>query len=141
MFVSASIGIALSSPLANGPEAVLRNADLALYRAKADGRARYAVFDPSMQARALERLELETDLRHALERDELRVYFQPVVDLETGSVNEVEALARWERPGHGIVSPLDFIPIAEGDRPHRADRSVGAGGGLPLGAALGDVLT
>src|SRR6202023_3189560 len=60
-----------------------------------------------------ERLELETDLRHALTRDELQVYFQPVVDLETGCVNEVEALVRWERPGHGIVSPLDFIPIAE----------------------------
>src|SRR5579859_2345503 len=113
IFVSASIGIALSSSLAIGPEAVLRNADLALYRAKADGRARYAVFDPSMQAHAIERLEVETDLRRALDRNELRVYFQPVVNLETGAVNELEALARWERPGHGIVSPLVFIPIAE----------------------------
>jgi diguanylate cyclase (GGDEF)-like protein len=113
VFVSFSIGIALSGPDAARPDAVLRNADLALYRAKADGRARYAVFDPSMQTGAIERMEIESDLRRALGRDELRVYFQPIVDLETGAVNEVEALARWERPGHGIVSPLVFIPIAE----------------------------
>src|SRR5712691_1362561 len=113
VFVSFSIGIALSGPDAARPDAVLRNADLALYRAKADGRARYVVFDPSMQTGAIERMEIESDLRRALGRDELRVYFQPIVDLETGAVNEVEALARWERPGHGIVSPLVFIPIAE----------------------------
>jgi diguanylate cyclase (GGDEF)-like protein len=113
VFVSASIGIALSSPNRSEADGLLRNADLALYRAKADGRARYAIFDPSMEARALERLEVETDLRHALDRDELRVYFQPVVDLGTGFVNEVEALVRWERPGFGIVSPTAFIPIAE----------------------------
>jgi diguanylate cyclase (GGDEF)-like protein/PAS domain S-box-containing protein len=112
VFVSASIGIALSSPNI-GADGVLRNADLALYRAKADGRARYAMFDPSMEARALERLEVETDLRHALDRHELRVFFQPVVDLESGHVNEVEALVRWDRPGRGIVSPTAFIPIAE----------------------------
>jgi diguanylate cyclase (GGDEF)-like protein len=113
VFVSASIGIALNTPRGIGPDGVLRNADLALYRAKADGRARHAVFDPSMEMRALERLEVETDLRHALDRDELRVYFQPVVDLDTGTVNELEALVRWERPGYGIVSPMAFIPIAE----------------------------
>jgi EAL domain-containing protein (putative c-di-GMP-specific phosphodiesterase class I) len=66
-----------------------------------------------MEARALERLEVETDLRHALDRNELLVYFQPVVDLDTGTVNELEALVRWDRPGRGIVSPLAFIPIAE----------------------------
>jgi EAL domain-containing protein (putative c-di-GMP-specific phosphodiesterase class I) len=71
------------------------------------------MFDPSMEARALERLEVETDLRHALDRHELRVFFQPVVDLESGHVNEVEALVRWDRPGRGIVSPTAFIPIAE----------------------------
>jgi diguanylate cyclase (GGDEF)-like protein/PAS domain S-box-containing protein len=113
VFVSASIGIALSSPHQIGPDGVLRNADLALYRAKADGRARYAVFHPSMEALALERLEVETDLRHALDRNELMVYFQPVVDLDTGTVNELEALVRWNRPGRGIVSPMAFIPIAE----------------------------
>jgi diguanylate cyclase (GGDEF)-like protein/PAS domain S-box-containing protein len=113
VFVSASIGIATNTPRRIGPDGVLRNADLALYRAKADGRARHAVFDPSMEARALERLEVETDLRHALDRDELRVYFQPVVDLDSGTVNELEALVRWERPGYGIVSPMAFIPIAE----------------------------
>ncbi len=113
VFVSASIGIATNTPRRIGPDGVLRNADLALYRAKADGRVRHAVFDPSMEARALERLEVETDLRHALDRDELRVYFQPVVDLDSGTVNELEALVRWERPGYGIVSPMAFIPIAE----------------------------
>jgi diguanylate cyclase (GGDEF)-like protein/PAS domain S-box-containing protein len=112
VFVSASIGIALSSQ-GVGPDGLLRNADLALYRAKADGRARHAVFDPSMEARALERLEIETDLRHALAREELRVYFQPVVDLASGRINEVEALVRWDRPGFGIVSPQSFIPVAE----------------------------
>jgi EAL domain-containing protein (putative c-di-GMP-specific phosphodiesterase class I) len=66
-----------------------------------------------MEARALERLEVETDLRHALDRGELRVYFQPVVNLDTGFVNELEALVRWDRPGFGIVSPTAFIPIAE----------------------------
>ncbi|HEY0584083.1 MAG TPA: diguanylate cyclase, partial [Chloroflexota bacterium] len=113
VFVSASIGIALSGTHVSGSDGLLRNADLALFRAKADGRARYAVFDPSMEARALERLEAETALRHALDRHELRVYFQPVVDLATSQVNELEALVRWDRPGRGIVSPSEFIPIAE----------------------------
>jgi diguanylate cyclase (GGDEF)-like protein len=112
VFVSASIGIAVSTPAITS-DGLLRNADLALYRAKADGRARYAVFDPSMEARALERLEIETDLRHALGRDELRVDFQPVIDLATSRINEVEALVRWDRPGFGTVSPTAFIPIAE----------------------------
>jgi diguanylate cyclase (GGDEF)-like protein/PAS domain S-box-containing protein len=112
VFISASIGIALSSPTI-GADQVLRNADLALYRAKADGRSCYALFDPSMEARALERLELETDLRRALDRNELRVYFQPVVNLESELVTELEALVRWDRPGFGIVAPTCFIPIAE----------------------------
>jgi diguanylate cyclase (GGDEF)-like protein len=113
VFASASLGIALSSPRRSDAAGLLRNADMALYRAKADGRARYAVFDPSMEASALERLEMETDLRHALDRKELRVYFQPVVNLDSGQINEVEALVRWARPGYGIVSPTAFIPIAE----------------------------
>src|SRR5258708_2115227 len=113
VFVSFSIGIALSGPDASRPDAVLRNADLALYRAKADGRSRYAVFDPSMQTGAIERMEIESDLRRALGRDGLRVHLPPTADLETGAVNEVEALARWQRPGHGIVAPPAFIPIAE----------------------------
>ena len=113
VFVSASIGIAMSSPHVTAADSVLRNADLALYRAKADGRARHAVFDPSMEAHAVERLEMETNLRHALDRDELRVHFQPVVDLTDGAINEVEALVRWQRPGFGLVSPTAFIPIAE----------------------------
>ena len=113
VFVSSSIGISLSAQQGIGPDGLLRNADLALYRAKAEGRSRFAVFDPTMEETALERLEMETDLRHALERDELRVYFQPVVDLRAGTIPEVEALARWDRPGFGIVSPTAFIPVAE----------------------------
>ncbi|HEV7665104.1 MAG TPA: EAL domain-containing protein [Chloroflexota bacterium] len=113
VFVSASIGIALSGPNCQDTDGLLRNADLALYRAKSEGRARHALFDPSMEARAVERLEVETGLRRALDRGELRVYFQPVVDLATGRVNELEALARWDRPGRGIVSPDVFIPVAE----------------------------
>ena len=113
VFVSASIGISLSSAGGVGSDGLLRNADLALYRAKAEGRSRFAVFDPTMEETALERLETETDLRHALDRNELLVYFQPVVDLKAGTIPEVEALVRWERPGFGIVSPTAFIPIAE----------------------------
>jgi diguanylate cyclase (GGDEF)-like protein len=113
IFVSASVGVALSRPGQDGPEALLRNADLAMYQAKANGKARHAVFDQSMEARALARLELETDLRHALERDELRVYYQPIMALSSGHVAEMEALIRWEHPTRGMISPDEFIPIAE----------------------------
>jgi diguanylate cyclase (GGDEF)-like protein len=113
IFVSASVGVALSRPGRDGPEALLRNADMAMYQAKANGKARHAVFDQSMEARALARLELETDLRHALERDEFRVFYQPITALADGHIAEVEALVRWEHPVRGMVSPDEFIPIAE----------------------------
>lgn len=108
-----SIGIALSESGIETPEELLRNADTAMYRAKESGRARYEIFDASMNDRALERLELETDLRRAVERDEIEVYYQPKVSVRTGEIYGVEALARWRRPGRGLVSPASFIHIAE----------------------------
>jgi diguanylate cyclase (GGDEF)-like protein/PAS domain S-box-containing protein len=113
VFTTVSIGVALSTIDHDRPEHLLRDADVALYRAKAQGKARHAIFDPSMDAQAMERLELETDLRYAVERDELRVYYQPIVDLESGRICEVEALIRWQHPLRGMIPPLQFIPLAE----------------------------
>lgn len=110
---SFSIGIALGTPGRDRPDELLRNADLAMYRAKVNGKARFEVFDQSMNADAMERLELEADLRRALERQELRIHYQPIVSLETGQIRAVEALARWQHPRRGLISPLQFIPIAE----------------------------
>jgi diguanylate cyclase (GGDEF)-like protein/PAS domain S-box-containing protein len=113
VFTTVSIGVAISTVDHDRPDALIRDADVALYRAKAQGKARHAVFDRSMDAQALERLEMETDLRHAIERGELRVYYQPIVDLATGRVCEIEALIRWAHPQRGLISPLQFIPLAE----------------------------
>jgi len=112
--VSGSLGVALSTPGSRErPEALLRKADLAMYQAKAEGKARWAVFDPSLEARALERLELESDLRHALGQDEFRLVYQPILSLADSRIVEVEVLLRWWHPSRGIVSPLQFIPVAE----------------------------
>ena len=120
LYTSASIGIVASQNFMNSSEAehdsadaVVRDADLAMYRAKALGKARYQVFTPEMRARALSLLSLENDLRRAVERDELRVFYQPIVALAEGRVSGFEALVRWEHPKHGLVSPAEFIPIAE----------------------------
>ena len=113
LFVSASIGIALNRSSVDDTDSLLRNADLALYRAKASGKARYAVFDPSLETSALARLELEMDLRHALDRQSFCLEYQPVVRLDTNRMVGVEALVRWDRPGYGPVSPAEFVPIAE----------------------------
>jgi EAL domain-containing protein (putative c-di-GMP-specific phosphodiesterase class I) len=93
--------------------ALLRDADAAMYSAKERGRSRYAMYDGAMRLRGAERLETETALRHAIERDELRVHYQPEVDLETGRVVGVEALVRWAHPERGLVAPGEFIPVAE----------------------------
>ena len=111
--VRASIGIALAPVESVDPDDVLRKADLALYAAKGNGKARFAVFDASMERNALERLELETALRLALERGEFRVLYQPIVALDSGQIVEVEALVRWEHPERGLISPAAFIPVAE----------------------------
>ncbi|MDP9372722.1 MAG: EAL domain-containing protein, partial [Chloroflexota bacterium] len=110
---SASIGIVLRPPDGEPAAHLLRDADVAMYRAKARGRAHYAVFDPSMSAAALARLEGEHDLRRGLERGEFRVYYQPQVALATGRMTGMEALVRWAHPARGLLPPAEFIPLAE----------------------------
>jgi diguanylate cyclase (GGDEF)-like protein len=110
--VSASVGIAISTDGCDEIE-LLRRADLAMYRVKAQGRDACEFFDPAMDDQAADRLEMVNALRWAVERDELVVHYQPIMDLESGDVRAAEALLRWQRPGRGLVSPLDFIPLAE----------------------------
>ena len=114
MAFSASIGAVLSeTPGLEDAAGLLRAADVALHRAKRDNKAGYAVFDEAMNASALERLDLEADLRRAVEQGEFTVHYQPKVDLKTGRIIGAEALARWSSPERGMVSPVKFIPIAE----------------------------
>jgi diguanylate cyclase (GGDEF)-like protein len=112
IFPSASMGVVTSSLTAQGPAELLQCADIALSRAKRAGRSRFEMFDRVMQARALTRLKAETDLHHAVERREFVVYYQPMVDLESGHITELEALVRWQSRQR-IVPPLEFIPLAE----------------------------
>ncbi|MGK7877455.1 MAG: EAL domain-containing protein [Xenococcaceae cyanobacterium] len=112
-FITTSIGIVLSSASYNQPDQLLRDADAAMYYAKARNQACHEVFDPSMHTQALRRLHLESDLRRALEHQELVVYYQPIFSLETNCLQGFEALVRWQHPERGIVSPDEFIPIAE----------------------------
>ena len=112
-FTSASMGIAYSTQDYERPEDILRDADTAMYRAKANGKARHEVFDSQMHTRAVEALTLENDLRRALERGEIQPYFQPIMAMDTDKISGFEALARWVHPVRGIVSPADFIPLAE----------------------------
>ena len=113
LFTTASIGIALSSQGYEKPEDILRDADLTMYRAKEQGKARYEVFDLSLRDRALQRLELETDLRRALDRGEFEVYYQPIISLPLGILSGFEALARWNHPIKGAIAPGEFIPVCE----------------------------
>jgi diguanylate cyclase (GGDEF)-like protein/PAS domain S-box-containing protein len=112
-FVTASIGISVASRSDDTPESLLRDADAAMYRAKQRGPGRYELFDEKMRAEVLARLRIETELRHALDHGELRVHYQPIVDVVSSEPKATEALVRWEHPEHGLVPPLDFIPIAE----------------------------
>jgi diguanylate cyclase (GGDEF)-like protein len=112
VYVSASIGIALVTP-DRAPEDVVRDADVAMYRAKAQGGARHAVFDEAMHERLMARLELETGLRRALERDELRVLYQPVIQTATGQIAGFEALCRWTDGSGHAVEPREFVAIAD----------------------------
>ena len=116
VFTTSSIGIALSSTGYVQPEDLLRDADTAMYRAKALGRACYSMFDTTMHERAVALLQLDHDLRRALERKEFRLHYQPIVRLETAEPIGFEALLRWEHPGRGLVSPAEFIPLAEETR-------------------------
>ncbi|MCL6540115.1 MAG: EAL domain-containing protein [Roseiflexus sp.] len=114
VFSSASIGIVLSDDLRyHSPSDMLRDADTAMYHAKMEGRARYAVFHPTMHDRARLRLQIETDLRRGIERNEFFVVYQPIVELSTQRTVGFEALLRWRHPQRGIVTPAEFIAIAE----------------------------
>jgi diguanylate cyclase (GGDEF)-like protein len=113
IYASASIGIACSNTGYSRPEDVLRDADTAMYRAKARGRARHALFDTAMHAHVVRQLQMEADLRRAVERGEMRVHYQPIVALDTGRIHGVEALARWTHSERGPVPPSDFIGLAE----------------------------
>jgi diguanylate cyclase (GGDEF)-like protein len=113
IFLSTSIGITLSENDDEHAVTLLRNADVAMYKAKQKGKGSCEVFNADMYAQALARLELENDLRHAIDRGELRVYYQPKVLLSTGEIVGMEALARWEHPERGVIMPEQFIPLAE----------------------------
>ncbi|HVD02463.1 MAG TPA: EAL domain-containing protein [Candidatus Dormibacteraeota bacterium] len=113
MIAAFSIGIAISTARAQDPEEFLRNADVAMYRAKGRGKRTYEVFEISMHAAAIERLEMENDLRQAIARNELFVEYQPIVQIDTEEVYGVEALVRWRHPTKGLVGPDRFIPLAE----------------------------
>jgi len=142
VFTSASIGITLSTGILNAvglshlldstredvlprtattlvstqyrhPQDLLRDADIAMYRAKSRGKARHEIFDTSMRVQAVSLLQLETDLRRAIERQEFQIHYQPIVVLKTGKITGFEALVRWQHPERGLVSPTEFIPVAE----------------------------
>ncbi len=113
IFINVSIGIAISNCSYQKPEELLRNADTAMYQAKALGKGRYQVFEPEMYQAVLRRLQLETDLRKAVKNNEFIVHYQPIVALNTGRIIGFEALVRWQHPTQGLIAPYLFIPIAE----------------------------
>jgi diguanylate cyclase (GGDEF)-like protein/PAS domain S-box-containing protein len=113
VFTTVSMGIAFSSKEYERPEDILRDADTAMYRAKGMGKARHEIFDTGMHSQALKLLQLETDLRRALERKEFMVVYQPIMSLQTGRLCGFEALIRWPHPERGLIAPMDFIPLAE----------------------------
>ncbi len=113
VFTTASIGIVISAPHYQHPDELLRDADTAMYRAKAAGKSGYVVFDDAMHELVKANLKLETELRHALQRSEFRVYYQPVIELATGRLTGFEALVRWAHPERGLVAPEHFLAVAE----------------------------
>lgn len=113
LFINCSLGIAFSPSDEFDPETFLRNADLAMYSAKGNGKGRYEIYDGIMNEKAVERLELETELRKALQNKEFSVFYQPVISLDTNQMVQVEALIRWHHPYRGLISPSEIIPIAE----------------------------
>ena len=113
VFTSASIGVVLKTWSYERPEHLVRDADIAMYRAKALGKARYEIFDATMHQAATSLLQLETDLRLAVDRGELALHYQPIVSIATGEIKGFEALARWNHPKRGLIAPGEFIPVAE----------------------------
>ncbi|WP_166826340.1 putative bifunctional diguanylate cyclase/phosphodiesterase [Thalassoroseus pseudoceratinae] len=111
--ISASVGVSLGSERTKCLESLLRDADSAMYHAKSLGKGRSCIFHPSMRTHSRERFALEVDLRKVVERGEYELQYQPIVDMETGAILGFEALARWSHPVHGMISPNDFIPVAE----------------------------
>ena len=130
VFVRASIGIAdanySSGSGPEGAEELLRNADVAMYMAKEAGKGRYQVFEPAMHDTALRRLELKADLQRAIDSDEFILHYQPVIVLQTGEIEGLEALVRWQHPERGLVPTARLHPARRGDRPDRPDRAMGA---------------
>ena len=113
VFVGTSIGIATTTNGRENPEELLRNADVAMYIAKSQGKDRYAVFESEMHEALVKRAQLETDMRSGIYREEFEVYYQPIMDLASEQIMGMEALARWNHPTRGLISPMDFIPVAE----------------------------
>jgi diguanylate cyclase (GGDEF)-like protein/PAS domain S-box-containing protein len=113
VFATGSIGIAMSNESLSDAHGLLRDADTAMYQAKAQGKCRFAVFDRSMNRQAMERLEIESDLRNASENGQLQLKYQPIVSIASGRLCEVEVLVRWQHPNRGELEPITFIPIAE----------------------------
>ena len=111
--IGASIGIAIAPGDGDESERLLKNADMALSRAKADQRGTFSFFEAEMDARAQSRRKIEIDLRAAIQNDVLRPYYQPLIDLSTGRITGMEALVRWPDPERGMISPGEFIPVAE----------------------------
>ena len=113
IFPSASIGIAVSSPIHGSGDDLIRDADIAMYRAKSSGGAQCAIFDTTMHRSAVERLQLETDMRHALESDGFRLFYQPIVSIAENRIVGFEALIRWQHPTRGLLTPAAFLRVAE----------------------------
>jgi diguanylate cyclase (GGDEF)-like protein len=113
LYVGASIGIALSGPDYSDPQDLLSDADVAMYHAKSRGKGCFEVFDERVRTALVRRLRLETDLRHAIEHDEFRVFYQPIMSVDSGRLVGCEALVRWERGAQGLIPPAEFIPVAE----------------------------
>ena len=112
-FVGASIGITIYPNDAKDEITLLRNADMAMYRAKEEGRNTYRFFSPEMSAKVTQRMQMEVDLRRALAGDELFLVYQPIIDISTVQVSGMEALLRWNHPQRGLIQPDEFIPLAE----------------------------
>ncbi len=139
--MTTSIGIALSGKAGDTPETLLRNADAAMYRAKDNGRNRAELFDAKTHHRAVDDLRTGNELHRAIERGEMRVYYQPMISLDTGEILGLEALIRWEHPERGLGAADGVRAPRRRDRPHRAARRVGTRRSVPTGRAVAGGLT